>query len=590
LIELYAGVIYDFQLNTFRIKVYSNQTKSDYFTENANSIEELKAKIIQQYFSLLQPADSLKSERQQKFEEKTCEIQSESDYLLYQNKPQEAIEKRNQYYKEAEVIENENFWQNIDAILYNNITEVFFNIPEFCEAHNKALQKLSKVRPDLRIFLAYQTILKEIDDSVSTLFWINNSPFSKFGCFINDWLFSELPYFISFGEKTYTTGVITKQRTDNKNNINSWKKRFAQKYIPQLLTEATEFLNGQFDISAEGIEKIHHSDKRLNYFKNWSDEFGFASDFENLWNLKAGKINELKVQHKSLLLEKFNALKDEIGIEKIEEIEKIDQITKIKNQVESIGKECFDDYVDILEQINNFKKKVSEQEIYIKEQLLAKHYIIDTNVFIDCPEILSKIDTKHNVVLSAKVVDELDKLKRKLKGDKKENVEKALKLINQKLGKKKNIKTARANLKLLPSDFNDKSPDNLILCVALMYKDNNPCLLTSDNGLQAKAKICDIQTISLQEFITPWEKGKEVKKITVIKRKKDEKRIASQRLIDIYKSILKNGEDSVLMNEFQNAITHSIEGFSHSDYGFNKFNPHCNPSSRKVVIIKELHF
>jgi hypothetical protein len=38
-------------------------------------------------------------------------------------------------------------------------------------------------------------------------------------------------------------------------------------------------------------------------------------------------------------------------------------------------------------------------------------YIIDTNVFVDQPDIISKIDHKYSVVLSAKVIDELDYLK-----------------------------------------------------------------------------------------------------------------------------------------------------------------------------------
>ncbi len=44
-------------------------------------------------------------------------------------------------------------------------------------------------------------------------------------------------------------------------------------------------------------------------------------------------------------------------------------------------------------------------------------YIIDTNVFLDQPEIISKIDHKYSVVLSAKVIDELDKFEETLPTD-----------------------------------------------------------------------------------------------------------------------------------------------------------------------------
>ena len=54
---------------------------------------------------------------------------------------------------------------------------------------------------------------------------------------------------------------------------------------------------------------------------------------------------------------------------------------------------------------------------------------------------------------------------------------------------------------LLPSDFDRRSPDNMILTVALKYKGSNPILLTSDNGLQIKARGLGITTISLKEIL-----------------------------------------------------------------------------------------
>lgn len=127
-------------------------------------------------------------------------------------------------------------------------------------------------------------------------------------------------------------------------------------------------------------------------------------------------------------------------------------------------------------------------------------YIIDTNVFVDCPDIISKIDKQYQIVLSAKVIDELDILKISLTEEQKKNVQKALKQINDSIDKR-NIKMDTADLSLLPNDFNKKSPDNLILSVALKYLGENPIMLTSDNGLQIKAKGLGITTIKLKEFL-----------------------------------------------------------------------------------------
>lgn len=127
------------------------------------------------------------------------------------------------------------------------------------------------------------------------------------------------------------------------------------------------------------------------------------------------------------------------------------------------------------------------------------YYIIDTNVFVNCPDILSKIDVKYPIILSAKVVDELDKMKIKLTEQEKKNAEKALRLLNQET--RHQIIYQSADVSLLPDDFDKRSPDNMILSVALKYKDENPIMLTSDNGLQLKCKSQGISTITLKTFL-----------------------------------------------------------------------------------------
>lgn len=136
----------------------------------------------------------------------------------------------------------------------------------------------------------------------------------------------------------------------------------------------------------------------------------------------------------------------------------------------------------------------------VKSATKKNIYIIDTNVFVNCPDIISKINNQYQIVLSAKVIDELDKLKIKLDVADKKNVELALRLINKAMDMH-NVSMELSCPDLLPDDFNKKSPDNNILTVALKYKDENPILLTSDNGLQVKAKGFKIATITLKEFL-----------------------------------------------------------------------------------------
>ena len=109
------------------------------------------------------------------------------------------------------------------------------------------------------------------------------------------------------------------------------------------------------------------------------------------------------------------------------------------------------------------------------------------------------VDKKYPVILSAKVTDELDKMKIKLDDRGKQNAEKALRLLNGETSHE--IIYEFADVSLLPDDFDKKSPDNMILSVALKYKEENPIMLTSDNGLQLKSKILGISTISLKNFL-----------------------------------------------------------------------------------------
>ena len=127
------------------------------------------------------------------------------------------------------------------------------------------------------------------------------------------------------------------------------------------------------------------------------------------------------------------------------------------------------------------------------------YYIVDTNVFVNCPDIIRKIDKKYPVILSAKVTDELDKMKIKLSDEGKRNAEKALRNLNSET--QHEIIYEFADTSLLPEDFDKRSPDNMIVSVALKYKDQNPIMLTSDNGLQLKSKILGFKTLSLKSFL-----------------------------------------------------------------------------------------
>lgn len=185
--------------------------------------------------------------------------------------------------------------------------------------------------------------------------------------------------------------------------------------------------------------------------------------------------------------EKYMILHAPFGAPESMEIQELTNIENEAGPLKVIGKSDLSKYE---------KKKVEINENK------DNYYIIDTNVFVNCPDIISKIDKRYTVVLAAKVIDELDKLKIKLSATEQKNVQDALRSINKQMNQR-DIRMELADMNLLPIDFDRRSPDNMILTVALKYKSecNNPILLTSDNGLQAKASVLKITTISLEDYL-----------------------------------------------------------------------------------------
>ncbi|MGQ1783873.1 PIN domain-containing protein [Saccharicrinis sp. GN24d3] len=221
---------------------------------------------------------------------------------------------------------------------------------------------------------------------------------------------------------------------------------------------------------AGGIAYLEHLFEYQNGYKTFNETLNllkFSNIYDQRYNLLYEKIQENLVAHNK------------------SESKNVNTISTQDIHVKVVGK------VDI-SKFERRKKEISKDK--------KNYYIIDTNVFVDYPNIISKIENQYPVILSAKVLDELDKLKATLNSQGKTNVQKALKSINQNIDKR-DVRLEMADLSLLPDDFNKKSPDNYIFSVVLKFKKDNPILLTSDNGLQIKAKGLGFKTLSLKEFL-----------------------------------------------------------------------------------------
>lgn len=122
-------------------------------------------------------------------------------------------------------------------------------------------------------------------------------------------------------------------------------------------------------------------------------------------------------------------------------------------------------------------------------------YILDTNIFIFEPKILSYISSDILIIISRTVIDELDGNKHK-----KEiafNVREAIRNIFSYEGE--NLLFSMANRDLLPEEYKI-SGDNLILSVGIKFKEFNPIIITEDIAFNIKAKMEGINTKKLEDI------------------------------------------------------------------------------------------
>lgn len=159
--------------------------------------------------------------------------------------------------------------------------------------------------------------------------------------------------------------------------------------------------------------------------------------------------------------------------------------------ISSIGQK-----IDSILQDRNNKEETRQCQNESDEKIV---YVIDTNVFLNDPDILIRIPTNCKIGLTAKIIDEIDDNKNK--SELKKKAVQAQKNIRQEKQKGNRIIFKEPNLKLL-NGLNGAKPDNKILALALTLKKDGyePIILTSDNGLLLTAALNEIGTLELSEI------------------------------------------------------------------------------------------
>ena len=520
-----VGVVYDFLQNDYRLVFYTPMLDCDLYYKAVIENSSLKAQILASFIEGQLYSKGAKSEYQEAFEENAITTQRDIEYKEYLE--QDVSTDRQTYFESEGIIVPEDFWSDLDSFIQPwNPYNVFFYVTTLSLDIIKAIKNWGRRNPNIKVFIAYRSKDNEVETNESgNLFICKVDIEEDVICSINGKaLYGRSDYLFNYNNKSYSKSVI--RRFDQGKDVTGLFDTFVRSWVPQYLSSFRSQMETDLKEGALGIDYLLSFDIKLKDFLPYIAQLGLTEDFNSTISTRNQKLEKMKQSHQNSLK---NLIIEIVGKVKLDELNNLKDINIIKDKLLKIEQECYEDYIEVLSLLNQYNSILKERESFVRDILMAKTYIIDTNIFLDYPDIISKITMPSKVAICAKVTDELDKFKvrSKTSDDLHEKATKALRNINQALKKEKSkVVLAKADTKLLPPDFSDKSPDNLILCIALMYKEKNPCLLTSDNGLQVKAQICDIPTKTLDEFFemleakkAEKEKGTEVERINVVKTK-----------------------------------------------------------------------
>jgi hypothetical protein len=498
---------------------------------------------------------------------------------LLSSKPQDALLVSKTSNTNSEFIDQEYFWLNLKDFISKDTEEIFILVPEATELSISKIYQLAEDKETPSLFVVFQQSAEEaVNNKIKQLYEFSTntdnqlfvavySEVNSFECLLKGkkgiTQLDESPLDFVNGEVHFSKNFYRNQQTtlnDLPPQYTEIKKSFANDYLKNIEDAVEKICEDEIEddtINKRFILEQNSIATKANTFFNIEIDSGAKTSLGRLNTTIEKHITAIKNRHKLFLAKKLLQLSNSF---EENTSDKLEDIIQFESKLKKIEVECLDDFNDIKSAINVFKEKVQSEIKRIKDEVLAKTYIIDTNVFIKEPDIISKIDAKHYVALSLSVIEELDKLK--TIADTKANASKAIVNINTALKKSSNtkfsrVRKARADLTLLPDELQKKTADNLLLSLGLVYKKHNPTLLTLDRNFQSKAMMLDIPLVTMYELLGIKE---EVKPKPITK--------AQNEYLIIFNSMKPDKNGDYLITDFISLVRKQNPSFDYKKLGF----------------------
>jgi hypothetical protein len=500
---LYAVFLVDAISGKYRTLVYEeySKTTNDYFSsylnENKVSADNLFFQILRKYGIYQNPNSNDFSYR-----EVVIKSQKEIERIIAEDK--NISEKIAKNINQLEFIEPFMFIDKLDTIIKNSENEVWLM---FNKVSGLLIEILSKIIIDIKdkylfIYLPFsvdlETELEEFKSKVSETLnsYLIIGNIDEFNVITensnNTSIYKKEIFPLEINKKSIKYQFVKKySNVDIKEHIDIFRRDFADEYVENISNEIDSLIAEKInsdDLSNYSIEEIEDMDFKIIPFNKVTEHDLILSEIKEN---KIALLNAVKNAKNEKIESFITSMLEELKSLELSEERKFktlqSKINKEKEKFKEIESGLF------LELEKKFLLKEKEFELIKKR----KSIIIDTNILIEEPKIIDIIGSLQNIIFSAKVIDELDGLKNR--SETKEKAQEAIREI-RKHQKNRNISFNTSKVDNLPDDLNKKSPDNMILSVALQYQKRNPILLTNDKGLQIKAEMLEIPAKTITEL------------------------------------------------------------------------------------------
>src|SRR5690606_23120573 len=95
----------------------------------------------------------------------------------------------------------------------------------------------------------------------------------------------------------------------------------------------------------------------------------------------------------------------------IPEVNELKNLSQLRKELTELERQLIEAETAMQTAFDNAKVLLDKKQGEIEEQKRIYAFVIDTNILLEDPEVILRVDKKHSIIIAAKVLDELDKFK-----------------------------------------------------------------------------------------------------------------------------------------------------------------------------------